>query len=103
MSYYVWHNDGCCDNKSDCLEDARRIEKALIDDGYADVYITNSDNEVVDETYVECGFCERRALALMPQSTDMGQDVSMVYCCADHRSGWWDGADWDGRHLEIDL
>ena len=59
MSYYVWHNDGCCDNKSDCLEDARRIEKALIDDGYADVYITNSDNEVVDETYVECGFCER--------------------------------------------
>lgn len=103
MSYYVWHDDGCCDNKTDDLEEARRIEKALLEDGYTDVYITNSDNEVVDETYVECSFCERRAVALMPQSTDMGQDVSMVYCCADHRSGWWDGADWDGRHLEINL
>ena len=103
MSYYVWHDDGCCDNKTEHLEDARRIEKELIEDGYTDAYITNADNEVVDETYVECSFCEQRATALLPQSTDLGQTVSMVYCCPDHRYGWWDGADWDGRHLEVDL
>ena len=103
MSYYVWRDEGCCDDKSDCLEAARRIEKELLDNGYAGAYITNSNNEVVDETYVECSFCDRRAVALMPQSTDMGRDVSMVYCCSAHRSGWWDAADWDGRHLEVDL
>ena len=92
MSYYVWHDDGCCDNKTDDLESARRIEKELLDAGHNDVYITNADNEVVDETYVECSFCERRAVAFMPQSTDLGQTVSMVYCCPDHRYGWLDGA-----------
>ncbi len=50
MTYYVRHDARCCDNKTDDLEDARRIEKELLDDGYTDVYITNSDNEVVDET-----------------------------------------------------
>lgn len=103
MSYYIWYDEGCCDNKTDDLEDARRIEKELLDDGYLDAYITNNDNYVVNETYVECSFCDRQAAALMPQSTDLGQTVSMVYCCSGHRDGWWDGADWDGRHLEVDL
>ena len=103
MSYYVWHDEGWCDDTTDDLEEARRIEKMLLEGGYHDAYITNSDDDMVDETYVECSFCDRRASALMPQSTDLGQTLSMVYCCTDHRSGWWDGADWDGRHLEIDL
>lgn len=103
MTYYVWHDAGCCDNKTDDLEEARSIERKLLDEGYEDVYITNADNEVVDETYVECSFCEQRAVALLPQSSDLGQTVSMVYCCSNHRYGWWDGADWDGRHLEVDL
>lgn len=103
MTYYVWHDAGCCDNKTDDLEEARLIERELLDARHEEVYITNADNEVVDETYVECSFCEQRATALLPQSTDLGQTVSMVYCCPDHRSGWWDGADWDGRHLEVDL
>ena len=103
MSYYVWHYEGRCDNTTDDLEEARRIERMLLECGYHDAYITNSDDDVVDETYVECSFCYRRAEALMPQSTDLGQTISMVYCCPDHRDGWWDGADWDGRHLEVTL
>ena len=103
MSYYIWYDKGCRDNKTDDLEDARRIEKELLDDGYLDAYLTNDDDDVVNETYVECSFCDRQAVARMPQSTDLGQTVSMVYCCSGHRDGWWDGADWDGRHLEVDL
>lgn len=26
--------------------------------------------------------------------------VEMVAVCDNHAWGWWDGADWDGRHLE---
>ena len=103
MTYYVWHDEGCCDNKTNDLEEARLIERELLDAGREDVYITNEDQEVVDETYIECSFCERRATALLPQSTDLGQTVSMVYCCPGHRTGWWDGADWDGRHLEVEV
>lgn len=103
MSYYVWHDAGCCDNKTDGLEEARSIERELLDGGHKDVYITNADHEVVDETYVECSFCEKRAVALLPQATDLGQTVSLVWCCPDHRSGWWDGRHRPSRHLEVDL
>lgn len=38
---------------------------------------------------------------LAPQSVDGGATVAeMVPVCDYHREVWWDGADWDGRHLE---
>lgn len=37
---------------------------------------------------------------LMPQSSDGGATHEMVPCCENHYVGWWDAADWDGRHLE---
>lgn len=43
------------------------------------------------------------AVRMMPQSCDEGKTVDMVPCCANHAWGWWDGADWDGRHLEQDI
>lgn len=51
MSFYVWHDDGLCDDKTEDIEDARRIEKELLDDGHKDVYITDDDNNVIDETW----------------------------------------------------
>ena len=56
-----------------------------------------------DGTILRCSFCEEHAVAEMPSSSDLGKTVRMVRCCTGHRSGWWDGADWDGRHLEVDL
>ena len=33
-------------------------------------------------------------------STTMIELVEFMPICDDHREGWWDGADWDGNHLE---
>jgi len=103
MTYYVWHDEGCCDNSRDDLAQAREIKQQLLADGHSDAYITDSDHNVVDEDYIECSYCERRAVALLPQSSDQGKTISMVHCCGAHRVGWWDGADWDGRTLEVEL
>lgn len=53
MRYYIWHDEGDCANATDDLEEARRIEKELLDDGHADVYIADEDHNVIDETFVE--------------------------------------------------
>jgi len=92
-------------DKGRLIPDDPEVWRLVIDtlpSGRYEVSIDFDDGEE-PYVYVECSFCDRRASALMPQSTDLGQTLSMVYCCTDHRSGWWDGADWDGRHLEIDL
>jgi hypothetical protein len=34
-----------------------------------------------------------------PSSTDAGKTVDFSPICDAHANGWWDGADWDGRHL----
>jgi hypothetical protein len=51
--------------------------------------------------------CEQRgtlpAVRMMPQSSDQGVTVTMVPSCDNHAWGWWDGADWNGRHLETAL
>lgn len=61
----------------------------------------------------ECHFCKVNgeyegesvppAVRGMPQSSDLGKTVEVFGCCASHVIGWWDGADWDGRTLEVDL
>ena len=57
----------------------------------------------------KCFFCfentgeEIEATRLMPQSVNQGKTVEMFACCNNHSYGWWDGADWDGHHLEIEL
>lgn len=51
----------------------------------------------------QCDCCDEPAVAEMPQSSDQGATVRMVKCCTAHRAGWWDGADWNGRHLDVDL
>ena len=52
MRYYIWYDEGCCSDTTDDLEVARRIEKELLDDGFTDVYITDENNNVVDEVDV---------------------------------------------------
>lgn len=61
---------------------------------------------------MKCIFCttnghedghDTTATKVMPQSSDGGITVKMVLCCAGHAAGWWDGADWDGRHLEVPI
>lgn len=34
-----------------------------------------------------------------PSSTNAGKTVDFSPICDAHAEGWWDGADWDGRHL----
>jgi len=36
----------------------------------------------------------------MPQSIDAGKTITFILVCDGHHKEWWDGADWDGRHLE---
>jgi len=103
MTYYVWHDEGCCDNSTDYLAQAREIRQQLLADGFSDAYITDSDHNVVDADFLECSFCEQRAVAQLPQSADQGKTIRMVPCCEGHRDGWWDAADWDGRNLEVEL
>jgi len=43
------------------------------------------------------------AAKAMPQSSDQGSTVIWVPTCENHCHGWWDGADWDGSHLEFQL
>lgn len=52
---------------------------------------------------VQCAYCDENAARLMPQSVDRGVTVKMVPCCKNHASDWWEGADWDGNALEVDL
>lgn len=52
---------------------------------------------------MQCKFCEQQATKILPQSTDEGVTIDMIVACAEHASGWWAGAEWDGRHLEMEL
>lgn len=47
--FYVWHDEGQCNDCTDDLEVARRIEKELLHEGH-DAYITDADGNVIDET-----------------------------------------------------
>lgn len=48
MTYYIWHDEGCCDNTAADMGEALRIKTELLDDGHSDVYITNDDGVAVD-------------------------------------------------------
>lgn len=52
---------------------------------------------------MQCKFCEQRATRILPQSIDEGATVVMIVACGAHAAGWWEAADWDGRHLEQPL
>jgi hypothetical protein len=52
MRYYIWHDEGQCHDVTDDLEDARRIEKWLVEQGQTDAYITDENHNVIDKTYV---------------------------------------------------
>ncbi|WP_203584500.1 hypothetical protein [Pseudomonas arcuscaelestis] len=43
------------------------------------------------------------ATRVLAQSVDQGVNVSYFPCCDTHAATWWDGSDWDGRHLEQQL
>ncbi len=43
------------------------------------------------------------AARVLAQSVDQGANVSYVPCCETHSANWWDGSDWDGRHLDKPL
>ena len=56
-----------------------------------------------------CEFCEEnqglkvKAVKRVPQSGDEGKTIEFFNVCQFHADTWWDGADWDGRHLEQKL
>lgn len=39
------------------------------------------------------------ATEMVPSSHDRGVSLTFSPVCAGHAEDWWDGADWDGRHL----
>jgi hypothetical protein len=41
-----------------------------------------------------------QATWILPQSLDAGVTITYVSACNFHQEYWWDGADWDGSHLE---
>lgn len=56
------------------------------------------------KTTTHCASCkddgiDRAAVRLMPWRPD-GQTVAYSPECDFHAAHWWDGADWDGRHME---
>ncbi|MFP3637546.1 hypothetical protein [Paraburkholderia sp. SIMBA_054] len=94
------------------VESVERETPDCVAVGYEDIdvvgYPVGTRLTVSPETFASrrphlCEFCEQAAVAVLPQSTDQGATVRMVRCCANHRAVWWDGADWDGRHLEVDM
>lgn len=46
MEFYIWHDEGCCDNKTSDLKEARRIKQEFIDEG-VNAYITDVDGSVI--------------------------------------------------------
>ncbi|MBB5546556.1 hypothetical protein [Paraburkholderia fungorum] len=52
IDYYVWHDEGECDNKTDDLREALHIRTDLIADGHRPIYIIDSHNDEVDDDYV---------------------------------------------------
>jgi hypothetical protein len=40
---------------------------------------------------------------LMPQSSNKGININFIPTCHACRNGWWDGASWNGEHLEFHL
>lgn len=50
--YYVWHDEGDCDNATPDLEQARQWEREFLDEG-RESYITDADGNVIDETHVQ--------------------------------------------------
>lgn len=63
MYYYIWHDEGCCDNKEKNLDEARRVQAILVAEGHSDVYIADEDHNVVQSTDVEMQ-CADEGLAL---------------------------------------
>lgn len=49
MAYYVWTDDGSCDNKTSDLTEARKWRDEFIQQGYLGSYITDSDNNIIEE------------------------------------------------------
>jgi hypothetical protein len=47
-TYYIWQDEGCCDNSTNSLAEACRIRAQLIAENYEDVYITDANNELAD-------------------------------------------------------
>lgn len=45
----------------------------------------------------------RKATWRLPQSCDGGKTVTYMAVCDSHACGWWEGADWNGQHLEQKL
>lgn len=73
-------------------------------------YSHTTEREYLERKYnkqfLKCIFClqdgiETPAVRLMPQGSLASYELCP--CCANHTIGWWDGADWDGRHLEKEL
>lgn len=46
---------------------------------------------------------KREATWLLPQSVDASNHIKFIMACDGHHEGWWDGADWDGSCLEVNL
>lgn len=61
-----------------------------------------------ESLHIRCLSCSesgyaREAVALDPCSSDMGRTLIFHPTCAACHEIWWDGSDWDGRHLSVSL
>lgn len=45
--FYIWHGEGCCDNKTSDLDEAKRICQEFLDEGVK-AYIADQDQNVID-------------------------------------------------------
>lgn len=103
-AYYVWHDEGCCDDKTDNLAEACRWADEFTAKGQGG-YVEDGDRNIVydPETRAKCEYCGDVASHAMPQSTDLGATLAWKLCCKHHADTWWEGADWDGRSLQYAL
>lgn len=46
MRYYIWHDEGCCDNVTEDLEEAKQWSREL-NIKYGDSYVTDEHHRVV--------------------------------------------------------
>ena len=47
QNFYIWHEDGLCDNKTNNIKEARDIRDQFLNEGI-DAYITDDNNLILE-------------------------------------------------------
>lgn len=94
--FYVWYDEGCCDDCTDNLDEAFQWARELRKDGWSDVYVTDQDNLV---QVSRCWCCEQNgvsnlAFCTAAQSSNQGTTINYGDICAVHAREWNKDSDW---------